>query len=234
MPTKVEYMRITVKNKDIFPSEVRELLQALHSVGFFEESMLIGSWVMPLYREAFGINYTLRTLDIDFAVKFIHPDKDRKMDLEKLITDLGYLPVIMQSGIRRFTRENFTIEFVIHRKGSRDDEIASIKKWNITASPLPFVDLLLSFPLIAAFEDFELRAPIPEAYFVHKMITSQRRRGESKKDKDLEQCAIIAPQIDPDRLKAVVETLRISKKTQKVIRASCEAIDFPPQKLGLS
>ncbi|HZV47026.1 MAG TPA: GSU2403 family nucleotidyltransferase fold protein [Thermodesulfovibrionales bacterium] len=226
-------MRITVKNKDIFPSEVRELFQALHAVGFFEESMLIGSWVMPLYQEVFSINYILRTLDIDFAVKFIHQDRDRKVDIEKLITDLGYIPVIMQSGIRRFTRENFTIEFVIHRKGGRNDEIVSVKQWNITASPLPFVDLLLSFPLIADFEDFEVRAPIPEAYFVHKMITSQRRRGESKKDKDLEQCSIIAPQIDLDRLKSVVETLKISKKTQKVIRDSCEVIDFPPQKLGL-
>jgi len=87
--------------------------------------------------------------------------------------------------------------------------------------------------LIADFEDFELRAPIPEAYFVHKMITSQRRRGESKKDKDLEQCSIIARQINPDRLKAVVETLKLSKKTQKVIRVSCEVIGFPPQNLSL-
>lgn len=226
-------MRITVKNKDIFPSEVLELLKALHSVGFFADSMLIGSWVMPLYREAFGINYALRTMDIDFAVKFVHPGRDSQIDLEKVITDLSYLPVIMHSGIRRFTRENFTIEFVIHRKGGRDDEIVSVKQWNITASPLPFVDLLLSFPLIADFEDFEVRAPIPEAYFVHKMITSQRRRGESKKDKDLDQCSVIAPQLDSDRLKAVVESLKISKKTQKVIRASCEAIGFPPQKLGL-
>jgi len=233
MLVKDEDMHITIKNKDIFPSEVRKLLQALHSVGFFEESMLIGSWVMPLYREVFGINYTLRTLDIDFAVKFIHPGRDRKVDIEKLITDLGYIPVIMQSGIRRFTRENFTIEFVVHRRGGRDGDVVSIRRWNIAASPLPFVDLLLSFPLIADFGDFEVRAPIPEAYFVHKMITSQRRRGESKKDKDLEQCSIIVPQIDPDRLKAVVETLKISKKTQKVIRASCEAIGFPPQKLSL-
>jgi hypothetical protein len=226
-------VRITVKNKAIFPSEVRELLRALHSVGFFEDSMLIGSWVMLLYRELFGIDYILRTMDIDFAIKFFHPRRSRKVDLEKLITDLCFLPVIMHSGIRRFTRENFTIEFVIHRKGGRDGEIVSVKQWNITASPLPFVDLLLSFPFTADFGGFEVRAPIPEAYFVHKMITSQRRRGEGKKDKDLEQCSVIAHQIDPDRLKAVVETLKISKKTQKVMRASCDAIGFPPQKLGL-
>jgi hypothetical protein len=74
-------MRVTVKNKDIFPLEVRELLRALDSAGFFEESMLIGSWVMPLYQEVFSINYILRTLDIDFAVKFIHQDSVQRANI---------------------------------------------------------------------------------------------------------------------------------------------------------
>jgi hypothetical protein len=226
-------MVIDLKNKDIFPAEVLDLLKALHSVGFFDESMLIGSWVMPLYHEAFGIDYTLRTLDIDFAVKFIHSDRDKKVDIEKIITDLGYIPVISQSGIRKYTHENFTIEFVSHRKGGRDDEVVSIRKWNITTSPLPFIDLLFSFPFIADFGDLEVRAPIPEVYFIHKLITAQRRRHESKKEKDLEQCSIIAHQIDPARLKEVVATLKLSKMTQRAMRASCEAIDFPPQKLDL-
>lgn len=226
-------MQISVKNKDIFPVEVRELLHDFYSAGFFEESMLIGSWVMPLYQEAFGINYTLRTLDIDFAVKFVYSDRHKKIDLEKVITDLGYIPVMMQSGIRRFTRENFTIEFVVQRKGGRDDEVIQISKWNITASPLPFVEILLGFPFTADFGEFKVRAPLPEAFFVHKLITAQRRPGESKKDKDLDQCSIIAKQLDFGRLKAVVESLNISKKTQKSLRASCEMIDFPPQKLGL-
>lgn len=233
MITKNEAMQIAVKNKDIFPVEVWELLHALYSAGFFEESMLIGSWVMPLYQEAFGINYTLRTLDIDFAVKFVYSDRDKKIDLEKLITDLGYIPVIMQSGIRRFTRENFTIEFVVQRKGGRDDDVIPIRKWNITASPLPFVEILLNFPFTADFGGFQVKAPLPEAFFVHKLITAQRRPGESKKDKDLEQCSIIARQLNSERLKTVVESLKISKKTQKALYASCEVIDFPPQRLGL-
>ncbi|KAF0144728.1 MAG: hypothetical protein FD156_1557 [Nitrospirae bacterium] len=233
MIEKGEAMQIAVKNKDIFPVEIRELLHDFYSAGFFEESMLIGSWVMPLYQEAFGINYTLRTLDIDFAVKFVYFDRHKKIDLEKVITDLGYIPVMMQSGIRRFTRENFTIEFVVQRKGGRDDEVIQISKWNITASPLPFVEILLGFPFIADFGEFKVRAPLSEAFFVHKLITAQRRPGESKKDKDLEQCSIIAQQLDLGRLKTVVESLNISKKTQKSLRASCEVIDFPPQKLGL-
>jgi len=189
---------------------------------------------MPLYQEAFGISYVLRTLDIDFAVKFVHSDRDKKVDIEKIITDLGYIPVITQSGICKFTRENFTVEFVVHRKGGRDDEVISIKRWNITAAPLPFVDLLLSFPFIVDFGNFKVRAPLPEAFFVHKLITAQRRPGESKKDKDLEQCSVIAQQLDEGLLKAVVGSLRLSKKTRKKLRASCEVIDFPPQKLGFA
>jgi len=49
-------MEISLKNKNIFTSEVQELLRAFFLVGFFDESLLIGSWVMPLYQEAFGIS----------------------------------------------------------------------------------------------------------------------------------------------------------------------------------
>ncbi len=135
-------MQVAIRNKDIFPAQVKELLEKLFSVGFFEESMVIGSWVMPLYQEAFGINYALRTLDIDFAVKFVHPGKDKKIDLDKIITDLGYIPITIQSGIRKFTRDNFTVEFIAQRRGGRSDEMIKVVKWNITAAPLPFVDIL--------------------------------------------------------------------------------------------
>ena len=233
MPAKEGDMEISLQNKNIFPSDVQELLRSFFSVGFFNESVLIGSWVMPLYKEAFGISYVLRTMDIDFAVQLALSDGTEKVDLEKVITDLGYIPVVMRSGIRRFTRENFTIEFIAHRKGGRDDQVVSIKQWNITASLLPFVDLLISFPFTADFGNFKMRAPLPEAFFIHKLVTAQRRRDESKKDKDLDQCAAIALKIDPNRLDSVMSSLKLSKKTQKALRVSCKAIDFPPQQLGL-
>jgi hypothetical protein len=226
-------MLLSISNENIFPSQVQELFQALDHAGFFKESMLIGSWVMPLYQEAFGISYTLRTLDIDFAVKFAALDRGKETDLEKVMTGLGYIPVMMQSGICKYTRENFSIEFVVHRKGGKDDEVVTIRKWNITAVPLPFINILLDFPFIADFGDFRLKAPIPEAYFIQKMLIARRRPGESKRDKDLEQCSIIAGRVDPERLNAVVASLRLSAKSKKALLASCEAIDFPPQALGL-
>ena len=83
------------------------------------------------------------------------------------------------------------------------------------------------------FENFTIRVPLPEAFFLHKLITTQRRLGGSKKDKDLEQCSVIVPHLNQVRLEAVVGSLKLSKKTQKGIHASCEAINFPPQRLGL-
>jgi hypothetical protein len=226
-------MLLPISNKSVFPSQVLELFQALHQAGFFEESMLIGSWVMPLYQEAFGITYALRTLDIDFAVKFAAAGRDSKIDLESIIIDLGYIPVMMQSGIRKFTRENFTVEFVIHRKGGNDDEVVAIHKWNITAVPLPFVNILLDFPFIADFGSFRVRAPLPEAYLIQKMITAQRRPGDDKRDKDLEQCSVIIGHVDSERLCAVVGSLKLGAKSRKALLASCEAIGIPPQRLGL-
>ncbi len=226
-------MQVAIRNKDIFPAQVKELLEKLFSVGFFEESMVIGSWVMPLYQEAFGINYALRTLDIDFAVKFVHPGKDKKIDLDKIITDLGYIPITIQSGIRKFTRDNFTVEFIAQRRGGRSDEMIKVVKWNITAAPLPFVNILLNFPFTADFGDFKVRAPLPEAFFIHKLITAQRRPVESKRVKDLEQCSIVARQLDAERLKHIVESLKFSKKAQKALRTSCETIDFPLHRLNL-
>ncbi len=226
-------MELPLKNREIFPKEIQRLFQAFYLAGFFDESMLIGSWVMPLYQESFGINYVLRTLDIDFAINLAVSKGDKPADLEKIIIGLGYLPTIMQSGIQKFTKENFSVEFVAHRKGGRADQVITIKKWNVTASPLPFIALLLNCPFVADFGDFKIRAPIPEAFFIHKLITAQRRPGESKRAKDLEQCSIIAAQLDPSRLKMATNFLKPSKKTLRALKESCKAIDFPPQKLGL-
>ena len=56
-----------------FPPPVDSLLRSLSESGFFDRSLLIGSWVMPLYQEIYGAPYVLRTLDVDFAVHLAHP-----------------------------------------------------------------------------------------------------------------------------------------------------------------
>jgi hypothetical protein len=218
----------------LFPGEVEELLRQLDGVGFFDDAMLVGSWVMPLYREFFGMSYALRTLDIDFAINIVRGATSPRADLERILTGLGYLPTISQSGIQKFSRENFTVEFITHRKGGRDDGIVLFRNWNLTACPLPFVDILQRFPFQADFGTFSVVAPLPEAYFVHKLIVCQRRRETGKQERDLEQCETISRKIDAERLAKVMEAVKLSKLVIQALRTSCAAIYFPPQALGIS
>jgi hypothetical protein len=72
-----------------------------------------------------------------------------------------------------------------------------------------------------------VRLPSPEALFLHKLIIAQRRKKESKKEKDLEQCATLAPHLDAGRLAEIVQGYRRSKDTVRNIQKSCVAIDYP-------
>ena len=228
-------MNVLFTNRNILADNVWELLSSLYTVGFLNESMLVGSWVMPLYQESFGINYVLRTQDVDFAIEFANETKPRTTvaDIDKIMIDLGYLPILLQSGIRKFSRKKFSVEFIGHRQGGREDEMLPIKKWNLSAIPLPFIDILLAFPFTADFTDIKIKVPLPEAFFVHKLIIAPRRRDRSKQLKDLEQCAIISNALDKNRLKEVVEFLKPSRKTQRAMIGSCGKIQFPIKELGL-
>jgi hypothetical protein len=226
-------LEIKTTNSPLFPQPVSDLLTALSTIGFFDESLLVGSWAMPLYREFFDIPYVLRTMDIDFAVQLIQKAKTQTSNLQDVIVSQGFTPFFTQSGIQKFSREGFSIEFIIHRRGGRDEDPILVHKWNITAIPLPFVNILIDFPFVAQCSEYRLRAPIPEAFFLQKLITASRRAGETKRLKDLEQCSVLAPKLDQDRLDNVCSSIRFGPRTWNSVKSSCEAIDFPPQKLGI-
>lgn len=226
-------VELPVCEEPLFPEPVRGLLRTLHGVGFFEDSVLVGSWVMPLYGRLIGIVYPLRTLDIDFAVQLASARCSGRTDLEAVLLALGYLPSTSQSGVQRFTREGFTVEFLAHRRGGRDRDAVFVRSWNITAQPLPFLNLLLDHAFWTDFRTHKVKAPLPEAFFVHKLITAQRRLEAGKSGKDLEQCAAIAPKLEQVRLRAVMKTLKLSPVLRKALRASAEAISFPPHELGI-
>jgi hypothetical protein len=106
-------------SKNLFPAHIHNLLRAMSGVGFFERSLLIGSWVMPMYEELYNAAYVLRTLDIDFAVHVAHLRKHPRTDLEKLIIGLGFTDFIAAEGIQKFTSGGYEVEFITQRSGGR-------------------------------------------------------------------------------------------------------------------
>ncbi len=214
-----------------FPTQIEALLRALSEVGFFERSSLIGSWVMPLYQELYGVQYLLRTLDVDFAVHLAHRQKQRRADLERLITDLGFVGFITAGGIQKFTAAGYEVEFIVHRPGGREIDSVAVPQWNINAVPLPFISILNDFSESVEIEGFTIRMPIPESYFVHKLIVASRRRTAEKHEKDLDQCAVLIPILSDERLHQVMQAQRIANATKRKIELSCKKIGFPLQKL---
>ena len=77
-------------------------------------------------------------------VKFALADRTKKVDLEKVITPIGLYYCCHAVRHPQVTRENFTVEFVAHRKGGRMMRL--YQSGNGTSQHhLPFVDLLLGF-----------------------------------------------------------------------------------------
>jgi hypothetical protein len=205
---------------NLFPDRIRDLLHAMSDVGFFERSVVVGSWVMLIYQELYGARYVLRTLDVDFAVHIAH--------------GLGFTDYFDAEGTQKFTGGGYEVEFIGQRSGGRNKGVLSIPEWNVTAIPLPFISILTDFSDVAKLCGFIIRFPIPEAFFLHKLIVAQRRLSDAKRDKDLEQCAVIMPMIKDERMQQVMQRQRFSRESRRRIAASCEVIGFPLHRIGLS
>ena len=191
---------------------------------------------MVVYSQTYGLIYGLRTNDIDFAVV----NTARKVDgtpLPDLLGHLGYEALTdYQSGIEKFVQDSFEIEFLMHRRGGAAPPAVDLPAWQVTAQPLPFIDILFLRPVTVHVEDFSLRIPSPEALMVHKLIIARRRTGrgrKEKKEKDLQQCSALATIVRVDEVQAILQEKRMSKEVRKEIAMSCEETDLEMNILGL-
>jgi len=219
---------------NLFPAGIHGLLRTISRAGFFDRSVMIGSWVMLVYQELYGVRYALRTMDIDFAVHIVHTQSRLRADLKQLIIGLGFTDYLAAEGVQKFTGGGYEVEFIGHRSGGHNTGFLSVPEWNVSAIPLPFINILMDFSDVAELDGFTIRFPIPEAYFLHKLIIARKRSSGAKRGKDLEQCAAIMQVINDERLRQVAQAQRFGKETRHHIAASCDAIGFPLHRIGLS
>jgi len=217
-----------------FPPPINKLLCMLSKVGFFDHSLLIGSWAMPLYQERYGIRYVLRTLDIDFAVHLVRPPPPMRADVEQQLVALNFVPFFDSEGVQKFTAGGYEVEFIAPRPGGRSIRSLAVREWNLNALPLPHLDPLIKFSETIHVDEFIVRFPVPEAFFVQKLIVAPKRKSAEKRLKDLEQCTALTSVLDDHRLCQIVQSQRFSKETRRRIAQSCATIEFPVARLGLA
>ena len=199
----------------------------MNRAGFFDQSLLIGSWVMPIYAKAYGMSYVLRTLDLDFAVQLTARTRKEQADLAQVFSELGLVDFLTGQGLQKFTLAGYEVEFFIHRQGGRIVDSVLVREWNVTARPLPFISLLTDFSEQVEVDGVVIRIPRSEAFFLHKLIIASKRIHESKRLKDLDQCRALKKIIDANHLRQVFQSHRLSKKTRRDIAGSCRVIVFP-------
>ena len=225
-------MEIVFEQSPFFPP-VTDLLRALERVGFFYHGLLIGSWPMVIYTDHFTLSYGLTTNDIDLAVESaVKVTVSSRETIPELMERLGYTAIHDYSGIETFLHGTFEVEFITHRRGGKAPASVVIPAWNISAQPLPFIDILFIRPTRVTIEDFSIRIPSPEALMIHKLIIAQRRTGhqkEAKKEKDLQQCSVLAEIARIEEIERILEEYHLSKETRNAILSSCgkARISFP-------
>jgi hypothetical protein len=200
----------------------------MEKTGFFSHGLLIGSWPMLVYSEYFTLSYGLATNDIDFAVdNVVKVPATGDETIPQMLQRLGYSSVMDYTGIETFLQGTFEVEFITHRRGGSAPPAVVIPPWKVSAQPLPFIDLLFIRPATVSIEDFTLRIPSPEALMLHKLIIAQRRTGRDKKlkkEKDLQQCSVLAEVVRAEELMQLAREYRLSKDARKSLAASCAAI----------
>ena len=70
---------------------------------------------------------------------------------------------------------------------------------------------------------------------LHKLIIAQRRTGlnkDFKKEKDLQQCSVLAEVVKIEEIHQIIAEYRLSKDSRKSMSESCTAIGYTLPLLG--
>jgi len=170
------------------------VLQKLQDSGALENLILTGSWCQYYYRIMFNASLEIpliRTTDIDFLVP--NPPKITKsVDITKILNELGFdNDFDYHTGLLKYVHPDLEIQFITPALGRGKSRPYEIKKYNINAEGLRYLTILQDFKFQMKHKNITLWLPEPGAFFLQKLLTSQKRKNESKKTRDLSTAKII-------------------------------------------
>ncbi|QTA82610.1 Nucleotidyltransferase domain-containing protein [Desulfonema limicola] len=165
------------------------VLKELESAGVLEKLILAGSWCQYYYRILFDEAPEIpliRTTDIDFLVP--NPPKiKKKVDVSELLNNLGFdNDFDYHTGLVKYVHPDLEIQFLTPALGRGKDSPYEIKKLNINAEGLRYMTLLQDFKFQMKHAGITIWLPEPEAFVLHKILISQKRKSQAKTDKDLQ------------------------------------------------
>ena len=206
------------------------VLKALREEGVLDGLVIVGSWCQYYYRILFDNAPEiplLRTLDIDFLVP--NPARfQRRVDVSEILNLLGFdSDFDYSTGLVKYVHPDLEIQFLTPALGRVKNRPYEIKKLNINAEGLTYMKMLQDYTFAMTHNGITVRLPEPEAYTLHKILISPKRKDTARKEKDLmaaksigELC--LAYEARRDRLKTIY--VGLPKKWQRVISGILEPL----------
>ncbi|MDM8522811.1 GSU2403 family nucleotidyltransferase fold protein [Desulfococcaceae bacterium HSG8] len=168
---------------DLFHTVLRELQNA----GVLEKLILAGSWCQYYYRILFDNAPEvplIRTSDIDFLVPS-RPLIRKTADVTQILNRIGFdNDFDYHTGLVKYVHPDPEIQFITPA-GRKRNTPCEIRELNINAEGLAYLTLLQDFSFRMKDGDIGIRLPEPEAYVLHKILVSRKRRNTAKRDRDL-------------------------------------------------
>ena len=135
--------------------------------GVLNDIVLIGSWVLPIYRTYFNNAPEiplLRTTDVDFLVG-MPPRIRREFDVPAALSGLGFEPEwSSQGGYCKYVHPEMEVEFLIPEQGRGAGRSISVDALRVEAQPLRFLSLAYDRSMFVRYQGYDIRVPEPEAF----------------------------------------------------------------------
>lgn len=164
-----------------------KIIDRLAKGGVLTDIVLIGSWVLPIYRAYFNDAPeipVLRTTDVDFLVG-MPPRVRRDFDVPAALSELGFEPEwALQGGFCKYVHPEMEVEFLIPEQGRGTARSVSVSPLHVEAQPLRFLSLAYDRSMVVRYQDYKIRVPEPEAFVLLKLLVIPRRKDPGKRKKD--------------------------------------------------
>lgn len=163
------------------------IIDRLARGGVLDDIVLIGSWVLPIYRMFFDNAPeipVLRTTDVDFLVG-MPPKLRREFDVPAALLELGFEPEwALQGGYCKYVHPQMEVEFLIPEQGRGAGGSILVDALRVQAQPLRFLSLAYDRSMVVRHQGYDIRVPEPEAFVLLKLLVIPRRKDRSKIEKD--------------------------------------------------
>lgn len=165
-----------------------KILNVLNKDDLLQQIVLIGSWVLPVYRDYFNNDPeipVLRTTDVDFLIE-MPPHIRGSFDIPGMLSEIGFEPEwSLQGEFCKYVHPDLEIEFLIPEHGRSIAHSIKVIELGVMATPLRFLSLAHKYSMVVVYRGYNIRVPEPESFLFLKLLVIPRRKDTAKAMKDV-------------------------------------------------